>query len=268
MEQPMGIFSPMVADVLTLFTFLVSVLALVAAAYAFSTVRQKVAEVEKVYALEGEVKKLRRQIESLRGAQTAEQVAAITAGADGAADGADAPSVSAEGAVPAEGTAPAGADKAPSAGKAGGEQAAEAVWARFVIDYNNLSSSMDVPRAEEACQAFVDNYQLRLLRCTEHDAVDETTGDHAPKFTLAPFSISAFWAWQVPDDKGHFVVVPNPLRAYGEKEHAEGGMKETFASNYEDGKQYHHMQVRLPALFRKDSTGWHIEQPGVIRLKE
>ncbi|WP_432648098.1 hypothetical protein [Mitsuokella sp.] len=268
MEQPMGIFSPMVADVLTLFTFVVSVLALVAAAYAFSTVRQKVAEVEKVYALEGEVKKLRRQVDALRGAKTAEQVAAITAGADGAADGADAPAAPAEGAVPAEGTAPAGADKAPSAGKAGGEQAAEAVWARFVIDYNNLSSSMDVPRAEEACQAFVDNYQLRLLRCTEHDAVDETTGDHAPKFTLAPFSISAFWAWQVPDDKGHFVVVPNPMRAYGEKEHAEGGMKETFASNYEDGKQYHHMQVRLPALFRKDSTGWHIEQPGVIRLKE
>lgn len=261
MEQPMGIFSPMVADVLPLFTFVVSVLALVAAAYAFSTVRQKVAEVEKVYALEGEVKKLRRQVDALRGAKTAEQVAAITAGADGVSDDTAGDS--------AEGTAAAGtAAKAPEADKAGGAQAPEAVWARFVIDYNNLSSSMDVPRAEEACQAFVDNYQLRLLRCTEHDAVDETTGDHAPKFTLAPFSISAFWAWQVPDDKGHFVVVPNPLRAYGEKEHAEGGMKETFASNYEDGKQYHHMQVRLPALFRKDSAGWHIEQPGVIRLKE
>lgn len=262
MEQSMGIFPPVVADVLIFFSLVVGLLALLAAAFAYSTVRQKAAEVEKVYALEAEVKKLRRQIESLRGAQTAEQVAAITAGADSAADGAGAPD------APAEGAALAGAAKAQGADKTGGQQAVEAVWSRFVTDYNNLSGSMDVPRAEEACQAFVDNYQLRLLRCTEHDAVDETTGDHAPKFTLAPFSISAFWAWQVPDDKGHFVVVPNPMRAYGEKEHAEGGMKETFASNYEDGKQYHHMQVRLPALFRKDSAGWHIEQPGVIRLKE
>jgi len=251
MEQPMGIFSPMVADVLIFFSLVVGLLALLAAAFAYSTVRQKAAEVEKVYALEAEVKKLRRQIESLRGAQTAEQVAAITAAA-GVPSGKGAPERAASGAKAAD----------------GGQPEAEAVWARFVIDYNNLSSSMDVPRAEEACQAFVDNYQLRLLRCTEHDAVDETTGDHAPKFTLAPFSISAFWAWQVPDDKGHFVVVPNPMRAYGEKEHAEGGMKETFASNYEAGQQYHHMQVRLPALFRKDSAGWHIEQPGVIRLKE
>lgn len=262
MEPLMGIFSPMVGDILTLFAFVVSVLALVAAAYALSTVRQKAAEVEKVYALEAEVKKLRRQIESLRGAQTAEQVAAITAGADSAADGAGAPD------APAEGAALAGAAKAQGADKTGGQQAVEAVWSRFVMDYNNLSGSMDVPRAEEACQAFVDNYQLRLLRCTDHDAVDETTGDHAPKFTLAPFSISAFWAWQVPEDKGHFVVVPNPLRVYGEKAHAEGGMKETFASNYEAGKEYHRIQVRLPALLRKDSNGWHIEQPGVIRLKE
>lgn len=251
MEPLMGIFSPMVGDILTLFAFVVSVLALVAAAYALSTVRQKAAEVDKVYALEAEVKKLRRQFESLRGAQTAEQVAAITAAA-GVPSGKGAPERAASGAKAAD----------------GGQPEAEAVWSRFVTDYNNLSASMDVPRAEEACQAFVDNYQLRLLRCTDHDAVDETTGDHAPKFTLAPFSISAFWAWQVPEDKGHFVVVPNPLRVYGEKAHAEGGMKETFASNYEAGKEYHRIQVRLPALLRKDSNGWHIEQPGVIRLKE
>ncbi|MCI6159695.1 MAG: hypothetical protein SOV43_05535 [Selenomonadaceae bacterium] len=251
MEPLMGIFSPMVGDILTLFAFVVSVLALVAAAYALSTVRQKAAEVDKVYALEAEVKKLRRQFESLRGAQTAEQVAAITAAA-GVPSGKGAPEHAASGAKAAD----------------GGQPEAEAVWSRFVTDYNNLSASMDVPRAEEACQAFVDNYQLRLLRCTDHDAVDETTGDHAPKFTLAPFSISAFWAWQVPEDKGHFVVVPNPLRVYGEKAHAEGGMKETFASNYEAGKEYHRIQVRLPALLRKDSNGWHIEQPGVIRLKE
>lgn len=251
MEPLMGIFSPMVGDILTLFAFVVSVLALVAAAYALSTVRQKAAEVDKVYALEAEVKKLRRQFESLRGAQTAEQVAAITAAA-GVPSGKGAPERAASGAKAAD----------------GGQPEAEAVWSRFVTDYNNLSASMDVPRAEEACQAFVDNYQLRLLRCTDHDAVDETTGDPAPKFTLAPFSISAFWAWQVPEDKGHFVVVPNPLRVYGEKAHAEGGMKETFASNYEAGKEYHRIQVRLPALLRKDSNGWHIEQPGVIRLKE
>lgn len=251
MEPLMGIFSPMVGDILTLFAFVVSVLALVAAAYALSTVRQKAAEVDKVYALEAEVKKLRRQFESLRGAQTAEQVAAITAAA-GVPSGKGAPERAASGAKAAD----------------GGQPEAEAIWSRFVTDYNNLSASMDVPRAEEACQAFVDNYQLRLLRCTDHDAVDETTGDHAPKFTLAPFSISAFWAWQVPEDKGHFVVVPNPLRVYGEKAHAEGGMKETFASNYEAGKEYHRIQVRLPALLRKDSNGWHIEQPGVIRLKE
>lgn len=251
MKPLMGIFSPMVGDILTLFAFVVSVLALVAAAYALSTVRQKAAEVDKVYALEAEVKKLRRQLESLRGAQTAEQVAAITAAA-GVPSGKGAPERAASGAKAAD----------------GGQPEAEAVWSRFVTDYNNLSASMDVPRAEEACQAFVDNYQLRLLRCTDHDAVDETTGDHAPKFTLAPFSISAFWAWQVPEDKGHFVVVPNPLRVYGERAHAEGGMKETFASNYEAGREYHRIQVRLPALLRKDSNGWHIEQPGVICLKE
>ena len=50
--------------------------------------------------------------------------------------------------------------------------------------------------------------------------------------------------------------------------HDEGGMKETFAARYEDGKTYEKLTVDMPALFSQKNDKWNIEQPGLIKLEE
>ena len=89
----------------------------------------------------------------------------------------------------------------------------------------------------------------------------------SPKFAeVDGVAMSAFWAWQSTAGDGRYAVVPSPLHPYDKQSHDTGGLKETFASNFEDGV-YSKMEVKLPAIFRRVENRWQVEQPGLIHLE-
>lgn len=138
----------------------------------------------------------------------------------------------------------------------------ESLWHSFVADYNSLARSMAIPKAEEACNAFCAAHGIKMLVCTDHAA--NIGGMIAPKFNAVnDAGSSTYWAFNLKENL--YAIVPNPLVPYSEKMHTEGGMKETFASNYENGS-YKNIQVKLPAIFKNQKGLWKIENPGVIRV--
>ena len=151
----------------------------------------------------------------------------------------------------------------PPAPAGGGVRSAE--WQEFVGDYNNLARSVDVPRFEQACKNFVELHEIRLLVCLSPSGIDANGMEQPPRFASVNDGESDFWAWPIPNYKSKFAVVPDPTISYDEKLHMEGGMKETFASNYDSGI-YRHVEVKIPAIFSHKNDKWSIEQPGLIRL--
>ncbi len=145
------------------------------------------------------------------------------------------------------------------------------VWQNFVDDFNSLARSMDIPKAEIACENFVALHKLVLLTCLSHGGFDGKGNEMEPAFSLErSVKASTYWAWPLPDEQGRYAVVPNPILRYDDKLHREGGMKETFASNFENetAATFCHVEVKLPAIFTNRSGKWKVEQPGLIRLME
>ena len=128
-------------------------------------------------------------------------------------------------------------------------------WATFLEDYNHIAESMAVPGQLKACENFVKENNLKILIYSGHmkfiDSLNVET--------------SRFWAWQIENDR--YAVVPNPMVTYDEELHSQAGMKETFASNYNNGK-YKRYFVKLPAILSyTDENGWQLSEPGVMDLR-
>ncbi len=239
----LAIFPPFAAQVMLILVGVISIVALVVGAYNYSIIISGREEFNKIAELEREVKILHAEIKDIKGRIAEYQL---------------------KDAVPLD------KDLAPAetASQADGKTAEEAqpeVWQQFVDDFNNLAASMDIPKAAEACANFVQANKLHLLVCVEPQ--NQTAGARNPVYApVDELDISNYWAWPVPGQDDAYVVVPNPLPEYDEKLHNEGGMKETFASNYETGT-FHQIQVKLPARFQQQLGVWNIIQPGVIRVK-
>lgn len=225
----MALFSPLASGVLLVLAVVLGVLSLVAAAYSWSAILSSRSRLDKIDTLEQELRKLRQDVKVLQSNLAGLQLQA-----------------------------------APAAGEPEKERP---VWQDFIDDYNSLAISMNVPKAEEACEAFLRAYGLSLLVCVNPAAQEDSGRRTGPKFSeVDQLPTSTLWAWPIPEQAGAYAIVPNPLIPYGANLHNKGGMKETFASNYEQG-EYRSIQVRLPALFHQQDHHWKIEQPGVIRLK-
>ena len=118
---------------------------------------------------------------------------------------------------------------------------------------------------QEVWQGFVDDYNnVQLLVCVESEKAEN--GKTLVYTAVDNVESSRYWAWNVTGKPDDFAVVPNPLIEYNEELHHKGGMKETFASNYETGS-FKQVQVKLPAHFTLRQGKWVIVQPGVIRVK-
>ncbi len=239
-----ALFSPMTANIIIILIGTLSVVALLGAAYNSSVIIGNRDKFKKIDKMEHELKQLQQELKALKKAPAANSptVAAPSAGKE----------------MPQTTLA---AQK-----KGNLEQNLQPeVWQKFVDDYNNLANSMNVPKAVEACTNFVRSYKLELLVCV---ASEEQAGGAANPIYASADDVeqSVFWAWNVTGQPEDFAVVPNPLVEYNEKIHHQGGMKETFASNYENGA-FHQIQVKLPAHFSRHLGHWKIVQPGVIRLK-
>ena len=238
-----ALFSPMVANIIIILAATISLVALVGVAYNYSILisnRDKFAKIDK---FEHELKSLQQDVQEIRKHMTKAQLQA---------------------AAPIDKGVPVTAVNTQK-NKTADKELQPEVWQQFVDDYNNLAKSMNVPKAEEACENFARDYKLHLLICVEPEA--QSAGSATPVYApVDKVNLSNYWAWNVPGQPEDFAVVPNPFVEYNEKLHHEGGMKETFASNYETGS-FREIQVKLPAHFSQRLGAWKIVQPGVIRLK-
>ncbi len=231
---PQGILPPMMGDMLTVLGVVLNVLLLIGVAYLWASNQQMKSKLSKVSKLPNEVAHLSKNVAALE-ARLA--------------------------------PAPAPEPKEEPAEEKPAEKPQENVpsWQPFVDDYNHLARSMDIPEAEKACENFVKIQKITMLMCLDHAA--QLDGKPAPKFVpVTNVSASVYWASPLPGVADRYAIVPNPLIVYDEKMHEEGGMKETFASNYESGT-CKHMDVKLPALFHNASGNWVIDQPGMIHLE-
>ena len=137
-------------------------------------------------------------------------------------------------------------------------------WDDFLADYNTLAVSIDASQTgQEACDRFFALRSLKGIICLDPSATVE--GKAAPKFVeVAQAGKAAYWAYAVED---MFAVVPNPIKGYTKTLHEKGGMKETFASNFDEvDKDVPRIQVKLPAIFTHDNGTWIIAQPGIVKL--
>ena len=260
-----GVFPPIVADVLILLSVALGVIALIMAAGVASLQKQMRDDVKKIVGLEHDVAKLKRQVAGLQAAQGE----AGSAKEPHHADHGTPPQGEPHGASQALGGAQAAAPLTPAERQARAAQQParpQNVWTPMLMDYNSLAASMQVPRADEACQAFIDIHHIQMLRTAPHK-VQGTDGHLVPQYeTTDNFQECTYWGWHLPDDHTRAVVLPNPYLGCTPDLYEEKGYKETFASNYESG-DYKQVEVKLPAMFRIEGNRWVIDQPGVIKVK-
>ena len=236
--------------VLSMLGLVLSVILLFAAAYVFVSLWQIRKRIKRYNSLENDVKALTNEVRSLR---------AMVSPSD-SSDGND----SEKNAKP----------KVPDIKLADGVNIESRLWLPFIEDFNKLAAATKEPQVTPAIREFIDTHKIRALMCLDHSA--KNNGTPAPKFVTADETATGnFWLWALPTDNDRFVVVPNPACDYTENLHFEGGMKETFASNYEQliaeaGVQTPKIEVKLPSIFKKaegESNEWIIEQPGLIHLE-
>ena len=141
------------------------------------------------------------------------------------------------------------------------------IWQDLLDDYHAMRETFSPERGAELCQPLIDKYSLHLLICSDHAAVEN--GKAMPKFeAVEDVNEATFWAYDIPGQPNDFAVIPSPMFPYDQKLHEEAGMKETFAARYEEGKSYDKLTVDMPALFSLNKGKWNIEQPGLLKLEE
>ena len=140
------------------------------------------------------------------------------------------------------------------------------IWQDLLDDYHALRETFSPERGAEQCQPFIEKYALHLLICSDHAAVEN--GKAMPKFeAVDDLNEATFWAYDIPGQPGDYAVIPSPMFPYDQKMHEDAGMKETFAARYEVGKSYDQVTVDMPALFSLKKDKWNIEQPGLLKLE-
>lgn len=139
------------------------------------------------------------------------------------------------------------------------------VWQDLLDDYHVLRETFSPERGAEQCLPLINKYALRLLICSDHAAMEN--GNTIPKFeTVEDINQATFWAYNIPGLPDDYAVVPSPMFPYNRKMHEEAGMKETFAARYEPGKSYDQLIVDMPAIFSLKKGKWNIDQPGLLTL--
>lgn len=74
-----------------------------------------------------------------------------------------------------------------------------------------------------------------------------------------------FWAIMIMGTE-NFNIVPSLNVVYDEEYHLYGGMKETYASNYDKGDPYSRIELNAPAIFSHVGQLWAPVRPGKITL--
>ena len=280
--QAVGFIHPVMADVMTILSFVLVVasvgIAAIATHYAW---RQTGGTVD---VIEGHVSWLRAEAERLaaeiqasaaKDSQTATSVAALkeqVQGFDARIQAIEEQAKQLAAAIEALSAHPAVAPEPASEPEPEPEIDLDAlleskpIWQDLLDDYHALREIFSPERGAELCQPFIDKYSLHLLICSDHAAIEN--GKAMPKFeTVEDLNEATFWAYDIPGQPGDYAVLPSPMFPYDKKMHEEAGMKETFAARYEPLKIYDRLTVEMPALFSLKNGKWNIEQPGLLNLE-
>ena len=287
-----GIMSPVLRDIMVMITLIVSIMAFIFAAYAWSMLQSNKQHFTKFYGFMDEYEKLKENMRDVEKRLHKEEIklkatiaanrlgraglipkdnaseeeieAAIKQAEEEAAqkEAAEAAGAAAGGEAPAAAASAGQAAAAPAGQAAPGAQPNVPPWQEFIDKYNELAANMDVPRVMEVCENFVKQNHLATLVFAERDKLTDQM-----KFAIVEkMPQSVYWAKMVEGEVGRYVVVPNPMTKYDNDLHENGGMKETFASNYAKGGHYGKYRVKLPALFRAKLGNWRIDKPGLLEL--
>ncbi len=224
--------SPMFSVVLNMLALGLSVILLFAVAYLWSSNSRRAAELERI---QPELRRLKKSVDTLN--EKFNQLKTPTVVAD---------------VPPIE---PFGIDIFDSDQGKITPLAPQAKWLNFIDEYNKLAADPTVRGFVKKCERFVQDNKLKILTCssgmTFRPAIDAKD--------------SLYWAFKCSGEE--YAVVPNPMNPCDEELHDNGGLKELFALNYEDGV-YTKYFVKLPAILIQDPLkGWFVQNPGVANLE-
>ena len=139
------------------------------------------------------------------------------------------------------------------------------IWQDMLNDYHALRDAFDPEKGQGLVEPFVAAYGMELLVSHAHEKLDN--GKIMPRFEKVQDVVEAsYWAWPITGQAGDYAVVPSPMVPYDQKLQDEGGMKETFATKFENGEVYTKIHVDTPALFVFRKERWAIEQPGILTI--
>ena len=230
-ETAVGLLPPILSDTLTFLSIILGIILLIAIAYVWSTQRQDREAVEK---LSTELKTLSKKVKQLSETPSNKEV------------------------IPQESDKIQKVENSeiPNNKKDLPDKSIKRPWDDFLVDYNYIAASMAVPGQLRACENFVEKNDLQLLAYSGSMTF----------IKVASVEDSRFWAWNIPGSNQYAIVV-NPMIPYDEELHSREGMKETFASNFDNGK-YKKYIIELPAIFMfEDQSKWKLSNPGIMKLE-
>ena len=134
---------------------------------------------------------------------------------------------------------------------------------RFLEAYSEANDVADTALQKARFASLLVEFSVKRFTCTNPEA--RKTDPNAPP-TFETRDDGDFWAIEKEDGSDDYYVIPNPTIPYSEERHRLCGMKEAFASNYQEGKTYTHMEIEAPARFNLMGSLWAPQRPGKIVL--
>lgn len=134
---------------------------------------------------------------------------------------------------------------------------------RFLEAYSEANDVADTALQKARFASLLVEFSVKRFTCTNPEA--RKTDPNAPP-TFETRDEGDFWAIEKEDGSDDYYVIPNPAIPYSEERHRLCGMKEAFASNYQEGKTYTHMEIEAPARFNLMGSLWAPQRPGKIVL--
>ena len=134
---------------------------------------------------------------------------------------------------------------------------------RFMEAYSEANDIEDPALQKARFASLLAEFSSKRFTCTNPE--DRKTNPNAPP-TFETRDEGDFWAVEKGDGSDDYYVIPDPTFPYSEERHRFCGMKEAFASNYQEGKTYTHMEIEAPARFSLMGSLWAPQRPGKIVL--
>lgn len=231
-------FAPETAEMLIILSLVINVVLMFAVAYLLVTRKDDTLTLK----LETNVKKLTKDLKNLdERVKDLQPRRAVT----------EIPPVEAFGGRFAEPTIPEPAEEAKPEG------IDYSVMDEFVKEFNLLAASMSVPKQLQACEKFVKDHGLKMIRY----------GGMMHFLPAMDVDESNYWAWKIPEQKNLYAVVPNPMKPCDRDVYERGGMNTIFESNYGDGAYARYIVVN-PAMFTaNDADVWQLQTAGELKLQ-